>query len=380
MKKFSLICLIIILSLTAGCRSKKEKSGGNKAEKPVPVVVTTLHPRDFWLTISSVGTVKPYQMVMIKPKIPGKVTHVYVKEGSRVRRGDLLAKLDPVDYALAVANARDALKAAELSCEEARVTLQDVTRDWERYRHLYKKKVIAKQKWDHMQAAWRKAKILQSLTQARVSRARVALKMALTNLWDTKIRAPFDGVVTRRLVDPGARVYTMPPTVLMVLMDLSRVKVVSDIPERQMPWIHRGTPVTLSLDAFPNRIFTARISRIYPQVDPVTRNFTIEVDLRNPGQKIEAGMFAHVRVRARRIRGILVPRSALLKIPGTGTFYAFRVTGDTVEKVNLKTGLILDKMVEVRGGLKAGDRVVTVGNTLLHTGRKITIVKQENPA
>jgi len=379
-KKIVGIFLILTLILSIGCRSKQEKAAKKNREKPVPVVVTTVHPKDFWITLSSIGTVKPWRIVYIKSKIPGKVIRIHVKVGASVRKGMILAELDPTDYSLAVANARDALKAAQLAYQEACVTLQDVTKDWERYRHLYEKKVISKQKWDHMQTARRKALIMRDLTRARVSRARVALQIARTNLNHTRLRAPFNGVVTRRLVDPGARVYTMPPTVLMVLMDLSRVKVMSDIPERQMPWIHPGSAVTLSFDALPGKIYHGKITRIHPQVDPVTRNFRVEVDLANPGQKIESGMFAHVRVRVRHVRGLLVPRSALLKIPGTATFYAFRVTGNTVEKVNLETGRIMDHVVEVRKGLKAGDRIVTVGNTLLRTGRKITIVKQENPA
>ncbi len=380
MKKIALCLLIPALFLTWGCRNKKKETGKKQAEKPVPVKVTTIRTRSFWVTISSVGTVKPNQVVFIKPKIPGKIIRVLVDEGSRIHKGELLVELNPKDYKLAVANARDALRAAELSHKEASVTLQDVLKDWRRYKRLYEKKVISKQKWDHMDTAKRKAEIFQELTRARVSRAKVALEIAKTNLQNTRILAPFDGIVTRRLVDPGDRVYTMPPTVMMVVMDISRVKVISDIPEREMSRIHPGTPTRIRFDALSGKVFQGKVTRVYPRVDPVTRNFTIETDLANPDLAIKAGMFAHVRVRVRKIRGLVVPRSALLKIPGTGVYYAFRVTGNTVEKVNLKTGIMEDTFVQVLKGLKEGDHVVTVGNASLRTGTKITIIRQENPA
>lgn len=380
MKKLSLWLLIIVFFISTGCRNKEKAAEKKTGEKPVPVRVTTLHSRDFWVTISLVGTAKPNQVVFVKSKIPGKITRIYVDEGSRIRQGDLLAELDPVDYRLAVENARAALKAAELTFREAEITLESIQKDWKRYKKLYEKKVISKQKWDHMDAARRKARIMRDLAEARVSRANVALEIALTNLKDTKIRAPFNGIITRRLVDPGDRVYTMPPTVLMVVMDISRVKIISDVPEKEMPLIRHSTPVSLNFDAFPAETFKGKITQIYPRVDPVTRNFTIEIALENPGQRIKAGMFAHVKIMARKIRGLLIPRSALLKIPGTGIFYTFRVTGDTVEKVNLITGIMEDRFVQVLKGLKDGDRVVTVGNARLKTGRKIKIIKKENPA
>ncbi len=380
MKKLTVCLLIPALLMTAGCRKKKKQVAQKAPEKPVPVQVATIRNRAFWLTISSIGTAKPDQIVYLKSKIPGKIIRVTVNEGDRIHRGERLLELDPTDYRLAVANAREALKAARLAHEEAVVSLKNIMKDWTRYHRLYEKRVISKQKWDHMDAAKRKAQIFQEITRARVSRAKVALEIAQTNLRHTRIVAPFDGVVTRRLVDPGDRVYTMPPTVLMVVMDISRIKVVSDLPEKEMPLIHPGTPVFISFDALPGKVFEGRITRIYPRVDPVTRNFSIEMDLKNPDRAMKAGMFAHVRVRVKKVQGLVIPRSALLKIPGTGTYYAFKVTGDTVKKVNLKTGIVQDTFVQVLGGLREGDRVVTVGNAALRTGRKIRIVRQGNPS
>ncbi|NIA10420.1 MAG: efflux RND transporter periplasmic adaptor subunit, partial [Nitrospiraceae bacterium] len=292
-------------------------------------------------------------------------------------KGAILVELDPTDYNLAVKNARAALKSAFLTLKEVEVTLKNTRQDWKRYQRLYEKKVISRQKWNHIDTGYRKTRIMRDIASSRVSRAEIALEVALTNLKDTQLRAPFDGIITKRFVDPGNRVYTMPPTVLMTLMDISHVKIVSDVPEKEMPRLHVAAPAFLKFDAFPGKTFQEKITRIYPDVDPVTRNFTVEINLDNPGGKIKAGMFAHVKIRVRKIRALVIPRSALLKIPGTGIYYTFRVTGDTVEKVNLETGVFQDNLVQVLKGLKQGDRVVAVGNTRLKTGRKITIIKAE---
>ena len=378
MKKFPLLLLILVFVVTAGCHSKPDSNNQKKqAEKPIPVRLATIEFRDLWRTVSAVGTAKPLQLVRIKSKIPGKITRIRVNEGSKVKKGAILAELDPTDYNLAVKNARAGLKSASLALKEVEVTLKNTRQDWKRYQRLYEKKVISRQKWNHIDTGYRKTRIMRDIASSRVSRAEIALEVALTNLKDTQLRAPFEGIITRRFVDPGNRVYTMPPTVLMTLMDISHVKIVSDVPEKEMPRLHVAAPVLLKFDAFPGKIFQEKITRIYPGVDPVTRNFTIEINLDNPGGKIKAGMFAHVKIKVRKIRALVIPRSALLKIPGTGIYYTFRVTGDTVEKVNLETGVFQDNLVQVLKGLKQGDRVVAVGNTRLKTGRKITIIKAE---
>jgi len=372
------LLLLLVLVIPTGCHTKEGKEKKKRVEKPVPVKVAPIRLKSLWVTVSSVGTAKPNLVVLIKSKIPGKITRIHVDEGSHVRKGDLLAELDPVNYTLAVKNAKASLKAAKLTLKEACVTLKETQKDWQRYKRLYKKKVISKQKWDHMDAAIRKARIMRDLASARVSGAKVVLDIALTNLKDTKILSPFNGIITKRLVDPGDRVYTMPPTVLMVVMDISRVKITSDVPERMMPLLHLSAPAYLKFDAFPRKIFKGNITRIYPDVDPITRNFTVEMGLENPKLQIKAGMFAHVQIRIKKIQALVIPRSALLKIPGTGVYYAFRVKGDTVEKVNVETGIHQGELVQVLKGLKDGDRVVSVGNARLRTGRKIMIIKEES--
>ncbi len=378
MKRFFTTLLVLAFIAGAGCKAKQEKQAEKKAEKPIPVRITEVRAKDLWVTVSSVGTVKPNLMVVVKPKIPGKIVKIHVDEGDKIKKGDVLIELDPEDYELAVKNARAALKAAQFANEEAKVSLKETEEDWKRYKRLYEKKVIAKQKWDHMNAGYHKAKILKDLTAAKVSRAKVALEMALTNLKNTKLIAPFDGIVAKRLVDPGDRVYTMPPTALLVVMDISKVKVVTDVPERDMENVHLHAEADIRFDALPGKTFTGKITKIYPDVDPVTRNFTVEIELDNPGQKLRAGMFAHVQIKTKRIRGLVIPRSAMLKIPGTGVFYAFKVEGKTVKKVNLETGITEGNLVQIIKGLQEGDRVVTVGNTRLRTGTKIEIVEGEN--
>ena len=381
MKKFPLLPLIFVFVILVGCHAKQDSNKEKKqAEKPIPVKLATIQFKDLWHTVSAVGTAKPFQVAHIKSKIPGKIIGIHVKEGSKVKKGDILAELDPTDYSLAVKNAKSVLKSASLTLKNAEVTLKDTLKDWKRYKRLHEQKVISKQKWNHIDTGYRKVQILRDIASSRVSSAEIALEVALTNLKDTRILAPFDGIITKRFVDCGNRVYTMPPTDLMILMDISRIKIISDVPEKEMSSLHIAAPVFLKFDAFPEKTFKKKIARIYPDVDPVTRNFTVEININNPGREIKAGMFAHVKIRVKKIKALVIPRSALLRIPGTGIYYTFRVTGNTVEKVNLETGVFQDTFVQVLKGLKKGDRVVVVGNTRLRTGQKILVIKTETPA
>ncbi len=360
-----------------GCRAK-DTSTKEEREKPIPVKVATVQEKELWVSVTGVGTVKPNLTVQIKSKIPAKILRIPVQESAHVHKGELLAELEAVDYHLAVKNAKAALKAAKLSLKEAIIAFQEAQSDWIRYRRLFEKKVIAKQKWDHMNATYQKARVFKELAEARVARAKIALEMASTNLKHTKIYAPFDGIISRRLVDPGDRVYTMPPTVLMILMDTSRVKVVADIPEKELPYLKRGATAEMNFDALPGQTFTGSVTKILPAIDPVTRNFKIEITLPNPEDTFRAGMFVRVKIFVRKIKGLVIPRSALLKIPGTGIFYAFKVVGDSVQKVNLETGIRQDDLVQVTKGLQLGDKVVVLGNARLKTGKKIQIIHGDN--
>ena len=176
-----------------------------------------------------------------------------------------------------------------------------------------------------------------------------------------------------------AHVFTpCPPTVLLVVDGHLPCKGCNGHPrKKEMADLHLHAAAKIKFDAFPGKTFTGEITKIYPDIDPVTRNFTAEIGLDNPEEKLHAGMFAHVQVKVKKIHGLVIPRSAILKIPGTGVFYAFKVEGNTVKKVNLETGISQDNLVQVLKGLKEGDRVVTVGNTRLRTGTRIEIMEEE---
>lgn len=366
--RFSVALLVLLLLLA--CEKKEVPV---TEERPTPVEVTEVKRWSFSREIEAVGNVVPKQAVMVNPKVSGKIEAIYGDEGDRVRKGQVIVKLEQKDLLLAVKRAKAALDSAKAALRQAEVNYENVAKDYRRFKALLQERVISQQEYDHMEASYRAAEAQLALAGARVKEAEVALENARTQLQDTLIRAPFDGYISQRFVDPGQRAYTMPPTNIMEIVDISEVKISVDLPERELSLIHIGTPVEASADAFPGLRFQGQISAISPKVDPRTRTFRVEVILKNPQGLLRPGMFCRVKVRTGEVEGLAVPREAVLRMPATGVDYCFVVRDGILYRRNVKTGLKRGNLVQVLEGLKEGELVVISGQGGLRSGMKVEV-------
>ena len=364
-----LISLAILLAFTA-CKKKEAP----KAEvERVPVEVTKVKRATISRKIEAVGNVTPRRAVIINPKVSGKIEAIYVDEGDRVKKGQEIVRLEQTDFLLAVQRAEAALESARAALKQAEVNYENTEKDYRRLKALFEKKVISQQEFDHIDAAYRSARAQLVLVRARVKEAEVALENAKVQLRDTVIRAPFDGYVTARFVDPGQRAYIMPPTNIIEIAEISEVKISIDVPEREFPFLRVGTPVEVQTDALPGRRFRGRITTIFPKVDPRTRTFRVEVTLKNPEGLLKPGMFCRVSISAEEVQTLVIPREAILRIPATGVDYCFVVKGGKAEKRIIQRGLSEGIWVEVKEGLQEGEEVVVKGQNNLSSGMEVEI-------
>ena len=374
MKRFVFLCLLFSMGFTSFLGCEKEAPQGPQ-EEVFAVEVTPVKRMSLERWEEAVGNVFPYQGIRITPKVPGKIEVIYVKEGDLVKEGQPLVKLDQTDFLLALERAEASYKSAQAQLEQARLKLQDAERDYQRAKVLFEEKVISQKEYEKIETNFKAAQAQYELTQAQLKVASSTLKQAQTELKDTVIYAPFSGYISAKFVDPGQRAYTMPPTDILELVDISKVKILIDLPERDLPLVKVGAKVEIRSDAFPDLKLEGKVNRIYPKIDPYTRSFRVEVLLDNPKGILKPGMFVNARLFLGKEETLVIPRDALLRAPGTGIEYCFVVINEKAQRREVITGIREENLVEIKQGLREGELVVTAGGQNLKGGARVKISK-----
>ena len=212
---------------------------------------------------------------------------------------------------------------------------------------------------------------------ASIRASEAATKLSDRQLRDTEIRAPFDGYVERRLVNLGELVKTQMP--VMAIVRLDPLKVIAEIPERMAPWIDGGRPVELRVDAYPNRTFTGKVTRISPAVNTGTRAFPFEAVVPNSDGAFKPGTFARVHVESAKVDEVLTLPFAALQYR-YGVNRVFVVSGNRLEMRELKVGERLGDRIEVTSGVKPGEQVTVTDVETLNGGELVAVASnREDP-
>jgi RND family efflux transporter MFP subunit len=201
------------------------------------------------------------------------------------------------------------------------------------------------------------------------------MKLAGRNLRDTAIRAPFDGYVEKRLVNLGELVKAQMP--VMAIVRLDPLKVIAEIPERLAPWISEGRPVELRVDAYRDKTFAGKVTRISPAVNPATRAFPFEAIVGNADATLKPGTFVRVHIESGKIDDILtLPYSSLQYRYGVNR--VFVVAGDKVDKLTMRELQVGERMgdrIEIVNGVKEGERVAITDVDTLADGTVVAVKK-----
>jgi len=306
------------------------------------------------------GVVEAVQSAQLAFEVPGRVEAFPVVEGQRMRQGDLIARIDPTDY---VAQ-RDAAAANRLAAEA----------EYQRSRSLYASDVVSLQELE--------------VRRRNFEVADASFRTAQKALNDTRVRAPFDGVVAMKLVPDFANVQAKQPVVLFE--DNSSLKATFDVPERDLALARPGRTLaertndfqpTVELSAYPGRQFPARFLEVTTAADPVTRTFRITLALPRPEDvQMAPGMTVRVRVTVPPQEGALalqIPASGL-GTDGEGSF-VLKVVGETpmtVERARVSVGATAGDQIEITSGLAAGDRIVLSAVRTLRPGTRVRLMEQ----
>lgn len=331
---------------TTAAPDGKSKRGKDKESevKPVPVELERADSRGISAYYRAASVIEADRLVDLVARVQGRVRQVAVEEGQHVREGQVLAELD---------NDRE-----RIQLEKAELAVTDKARLLERSRGMLEQELVSRQEFDDVDSAWR-------LAVAERDLARIALE-------ETRLRAPFAGLVTERRVVPGQQIAA--GFAAFSLGDFEPLRVRVHLPEDVARKVNAGQRVLVSPEgqdaASAPRQVEGTVERVSPVVDPATSTVRLTLLLDGAGADLRVGGFVKVRITTDRHHDALaIPKLALVEEGAlTSVFVA---EADTVRKVEIETGLHDESHVEVLAGLEAGDFVVTMGQGGLRTGAPI---------
>ena len=347
----------------------QRRGGGGRA---VTVKAEAVRLADVEAKLSYVGSLAASAAVTIAPKTSGRVATLFVTVGERVKERQLLARLDKQELAEDLREAEASLRVAQATLKGREAELRNLKRRRENVKVLARRDLVSREEVENLETQVLSAESQVDLTKAQMLQMAARRDNARIRLAHAEIRSPFAGYVSRRWVDRGALV--SPSTPLFEVVDIDRVKVGINVVEGDYRKVSLGQPVAVKVDAYPDKRFDGTVTRISPILDPQTRTGEVAIELDNSDGALKPGMFARATIVVERKRGVLVvPEASPVKT--TAGYGVFRITddGSKVERVKVTPGLGSDGWVEVTGDLQKGDRVVTVGSSLVRDGQRVRV-------
>ncbi|NJL58884.1 MAG: efflux RND transporter periplasmic adaptor subunit [Desulfobacteraceae bacterium] len=266
--------------------------------------------------ITATGTVNPISTVIVGTQVSGKIQYIYADYNSPVKKGQIIAQIDPTTFEANAEQARANLLVAEANLKKTEASLIDAKRTMERNKELFAKDLIARSDFDTADTNYLSLKAQVAAAKAQIAQAAAALKVSETNLAYTKILSPVDGIIVSRLVEVGQTVAAsfQTPTLFNIAEDLTKMQIDSNVNEADIGKVGEGLDVDFTVDAYPDitfkgKVWQVRNSPIIVQ-NVVTYDVVIRVD--NTDLRLKPGMTANTSVITNKKEKVLkIPNAAL---------------------------------------------------------------------
>ena len=343
------------LALVAGCSQEPQP----KPDEIRPVRVLRIGAVAEVQGFEFAADVRARHETRLAFRVGGKIVERSVENGARVKAGQLLARLDPSDLALAEASARSQETGLEADRNLAAAELK-------RYRELRDRSFISQAEYD------RRASVL-AIAEARLESARAQRRQSANQLGYAVLEADTSGVIVGIEAEAG-QVVAAGQTVLRLARP-GELEVAFAVPESQRGFIERAETLTVTLNALPGRSWKARLRELSAAADPATRTYAARASILEPGDNVELGMSARLQARASATARIEVPVAAIHSRGEQAQVMLVTAEG-TVRPQAVKTSGIAHERVVIESGLKAGDVVVAAGAQLLRPGQRVRVLQE----
>jgi multidrug efflux system membrane fusion protein len=331
----------------------------------------------------------PWTQVDLAFKSPGLVDSILqvrgadgrmrdAEAGDKVTEGTKLAVVRQLDYQQRLDQAEQQAKQAEAQLAAAEAVFHDAELDYTRAVNLYKTASITKPDYDQATARYESTRQQATAAKAILEAARTAVSQAQLGLSDATIRAPFTGWITARNVSVGSLVSGA--TVAFSMVETSTVKAMFAVPDTSLRNIHAGQQLTVTLDALAEPV-AGTVTALSPEADPKSRVFTVEVSVPNPREEVRPGMIGSIAIGGQRDSRprLMIPLSAVVRSPinsnGFAVFIVEQRNGASYASAQeITAGETYGNSIEVTSGLRAGERVITLGAELLRDGQQVRVL------
>lgn len=362
------ILILIVLGLAAYFSfGNKGKEVNYRTEKAVK--------GDIVATVTATGTVNAVTTVLVGTQVSGTIKNIYVDFNSPVKKGQVIAVIDPTTFDAQVAQARANLLSAKANLDKSEAALVDAKRTMERNKELLSKNLIARSDLDTAETNYETAKAQVGVSKAQVAQTDAALKIAETNLGYTKILSPVDGVVISRNVDIGQTVAAsfQTPTLFTIAQDLTKMQIDTSVDEADIGNIKVGQDVDFTVDAYPDVAFKGVVSQVRNSPTAVQNVVTYDVVIKvdNNELKLKPGMTANVSIILTGKKDILkIPNAALRFSPSSGKekgagqqrekdWGVWIIENGNAKRIPVKTGISNGNYTElVSGAISEGQELI----------------------
>lgn len=331
------------LGITFLMPSCKKSSSSKSDQDSVQVAVQTavVQQTSIENTAHFTATVQAKATNEIVPQAGGRIRQIRAEVGQQVSRGQILAVMDNSQLA------------------QAEVQLADAKLAYTRTDELYKVGGVSKAQWDARRSA---------LTVAET---------AYNNLQEnTYLRSPIAGVVTARNYDSGDM--CSPSMPIFIVEQIVPVKLLVNISERYYTMVSKGMSAKVTAEALgEDEGFEGKVALVHPTLNAQTHTFAVEVEVPNKGLKLRPGMYATVELDFGETTALVVSDRAVVKLPGSGEYYVYKLVGDRAERTVVKVGRQLGDRYEILSGLSSGTTVITEGAQVVRNGDRVKVVQKE---
>ncbi len=362
---------VLILSCF-NCGSQQDESR-TESERAIPVKVQTVNTGSIKNTLEYMGNIEAINKVMVFAPIPNRITTLKKDVNDYVEQGDLLAVIENKKI-------KQGLLQAEAALESAKAQYENMLTEWERIQKLYNENAVSKSQYDAVKAQKQGA-------ESALKQAQAGLQTAREQYQDTFIKAPIPGVIASRNYDLGDQ--TSPQRPVFTLVNMDRVKVIINIIEKHVGIVKAGQPCLIQVESYPEETFKGHLVKVYPILNPMTRTIRAEINIFNTDNlKLKPGMYATVNIITEVHNDVItIPKHAVIErtrmeylqgeISNTQLKidqYVFIVQDDRTRQRKIEAGITTVDRVEVLSGLKAGEKLITVGQYDVSDSSQVKIV------
>lgn len=303
----------VVTALVGGGLAYRAK---NRPAPPAKYVTALPSTGDVAEKVQATGAVQPLLQVHVGSQVNGRVAKVHVDFNSVVKKGDILAEIDPIQYGQQVSQASAQVLAQKAQVESAKANHAAARVAYERTQRLFQQGLASKGELDTAQGQYEVARAQQAAAEAQIGAIQSQLQQSQTNVGWTKIYSPVDGVVVSRSIDPGSTVVAsfQAPVLFVIAQDLRKMRVMADVDEADVGKLREGMEAEAVVDAFPGEAFKGNVQQVRYSPNNVQGvvTYSAVVEVENPDEKLRPGMTATVTIKTKEAKGTLrVPNAAL---------------------------------------------------------------------